>query len=165
MNLILLSTQPREDFQKFVIHQCTRALIRVHFDFRKQALSLLAQMLGVLTYLHERRIVHRDIKPDNFLIANGEVPIQKVDLKLIDFGIARRFEEGEKMFTKCFTTGYAAPELLNGKSGYTGGQVDMWSIGVVVYVMLTGSMPWSDAQSKSSTSTFALPEEKVLCFF
>ena len=98
-------------------------------------------------YLHETaKVVHRDLKPENILLrGNSEV-------KLTDFGLAKQDSDG-RLQTFCGTPQYFAPEVLNrahtihGRGRY-GKPADLWSLGVVLYVMLTGCTPQFDATSK-----------------
>ncbi|CAJ0570040.1 unnamed protein product, partial [Mesorhabditis spiculigera] len=95
------------------------------------------QLVEALSYLIEREIVHRDIKCENiFLDKHGNV-------KLGDFGFARYLRVGEKSSTYCGSRAYVAPEILRSVE-YTGHTVDIWSAGVVLFVMLTGMMPFND---------------------
>lgn len=116
------------------------------------------QMLLVLAYLHGRGIVHRDIKLENFLFdeADGD------HLKLVDFGLSAFYRAGDaQMQSKCGTIDYVAPEVLKG--GYTS-QCDMWSLGVVAFILLSGGMPFNgkhgDARRKIMTGAYNMREEK-----
>ena len=84
--------------------------------------------------LQKRNIVHRDIKAENILI--NEV---KDEIKLIDFGFSRMFEEGKQMKTACGSPNYSAPEIL-AKEKYDPVKADIWSAGVLLYFMLCGSL-------------------------
>jgi len=105
----------------------------------RDAAGVTQQMLRALFYLHEQHICHRDVKPDNFMFHNGD-PIEGNVLKLIDFGLSRKFRDGEHMSTKAGTPFYVAPEVLTGRYGHL---VDLWSAGVIMYVLLCGSPPFS----------------------
>eukprot|EP00929_Paragymnodinium_shiwhaense_P022911 TRINITY_DN1448_c0_g2_i1.p1 TRINITY_DN1448_c0_g2~~TRINITY_DN1448_c0_g2_i1.p1 ORF type:complete len:576 (+),score=158.34 TRINITY_DN1448_c0_g2_i1:113-1840(+) len=94
------------------------------------------QMLLAINYLHSRSVVHRDLKLENFLYESED----SNHLKLIDFGFSHVWEPGIKMATRCGTLAYVAPEVLKGK--YTS-QCDMWSFGVIVFILLAGYMPFS----------------------
>lgn len=93
------------------------------------------QMLLAVAYLHSLQIAHRDLKLENFLYENKEGD----HLKLIDFGFAKFWERSSKMNQACGSTHYVAPEVL-GKS-YTE-KADLWSLGVICYMCLTGSPPF-----------------------
>merc|ERR1719399_432883 len=74
--------------------------------------TLMKQMLQAVNYLHTHGICHRDLKPDNFLLAD-KTDIDKAHIKLIDFGTAKLFKSGEAMVTKIATVHYVAPEILS----------------------------------------------------
>lgn len=90
-----------------------------------------------IQYLHKQRIVYRDLKPENLLIArDGHV-------KITDFGFAKRLEN-DKTFTLCGTPEYLAPEIIKGsKVGY-GKSVDWWAFGILIFEMLSGYPPFYD---------------------
>lgn len=100
----------------------------------KCAKCLLQQVISAVHHLHDRNIIHRDIKPENLLFDEGE----ELRIKLTDFGLSTQ-KEG-RLHTRCGTPSYCAPELLSGE-GY-GKAVDMWSLGVLTYVILTGNLPF-----------------------
>mmetsp|Transcript_5953 Transcript_5953/g.10696 ORF Transcript_5953/g.10696 Transcript_5953/m.10696 type:complete len:620 (+) Transcript_5953:104-1963(+) len=105
----------------------------------QQAAGCIRDMLLAINYLHQNRIMHRDLKPENFLLSQkGE--IGKTSLKLIDFGLAKRFEPGTPARTKAGTPNYIAPEVLAGKYDE---KVDIWSIGVITFLLLSGKHPFT----------------------
>nr|XP_032819947.1 serine/threonine-protein kinase D3-like [Petromyzon marinus] len=101
---------------------------------------LVSQILIALKHLHSKHIVHCDLKPENVLLASPE-PFPQV--KLCDFGFARII--GEKSFRRSVvgTPAYLAPEVLRSKQGYNR-SLDMWSVGVIVYVSLSGTFPFNE---------------------
>lgn len=108
--------------------------------FSEQAAArCVQQMLRAVNYMHMNNIMHRDLKPENWLLAETE-SILKTDLKLIDFGLSKRFTPGEYASTKAGTPYYVAPEVLEGRYAE---QSDVWSIGVIMYILLCGSPPFS----------------------
>jgi len=104
------------------------------------AASCIQQMLRAINYMHLNYIMHRDLKPENWLLASAEVKTEKMNLKLIDFGLSKRFASGEYASTKAGTPYYVAPEVLEGRYGE---QSDVWSIGVIMYILLCGSPPFT----------------------
>eukprot|EP00298_Acanthocystis_sp_HF-20_P012315 c19829_g4_i2.p1 GENE.c19829_g4_i2~~c19829_g4_i2.p1 ORF type:complete len:356 (-),score=102.97 c19829_g4_i2:18-1034(-) len=94
-------------------------------------------MLEILQYLHSHDIVHRDLKPEN-LVFNR--PGDDAELKLTDFGFATPYSPKQKLTATCGTPEYVAPEILN-EQPY-GPAVDMWSAGVIIYILLCGFPPF-----------------------
>ncbi|KAI8329502.1 kinase-like domain-containing protein [Chlamydoabsidia padenii] len=95
------------------------------------------QIVSALDYCHRNSIVHRDLKIENILISrNGHI-------KIIDFGLSNLFSPRSHLSTFCGSLYFAAPELLNAKA-YTGPEVDVWSFGVVLYVLVCGKVPFDD---------------------
>jgi len=104
----------------------------------KDAANIVKQIVQAVQYLHAHNIVHRDLKPENLLSAgDGDEEVVKV----ADFGFAKNFDE-EKLITSCGSPGYVAPEVLT-EDSYTNA-VDMWSVGVIIYILLSGYPPFYD---------------------
>ena len=98
------------------------------------------QLFQGVKYLHERNIVHRDIKPENILLTDKQLSV-----KLADFGLAKIIGEESFTTTLCGTPSYVAPEVLeNTKHRKYTRAVDVWSLGVVLYICLCGFPPFSD---------------------
>lgn len=91
------------------------------------------EMLLSIAYLHQRNIVHRDLKLENWLYEDKK---ENSRIKLIDFGFAKVFDEETKMHQSCGSVAYVAPEVL--RRSYKGGKCDMWSLGVIVFMLLSG---------------------------
>ncbi|KNC47295.1 CAMK protein kinase [Thecamonas trahens ATCC 50062] len=105
-----------------------------------EARHVFAQLVDAVAHLHESGIVHRDLKPENVLIATSN----SLDIKISDFGLSRIVSDSSFMGTLCGTLAYTAPEVFEqGSCGYTSA-VDIWSLGVILYVMLSGYMPFSE---------------------
>jgi calcium/calmodulin-dependent protein kinase I len=95
-------------------------------------------IIDAIQYCHEKGICHRDIKPENLLLQSKELGI--TSLKVADFGLARLLEENTLASTTCGTPGYVAPEVLMQKP--YGKSCDIWSIGVVGFILLSGTPPF-----------------------
>ncbi|CAJ1348617.1 unnamed protein product [Effrenium voratum] len=107
----------------------------------KDAAQAVYQMLLAVNYIHLHGVVHRDIKLENFLYEAKDSD----HLKLIDFGFSKIWQPNTTMAVSCGTLAYVAPEVL--EKSYTS-QCDLWSLGVVAFVLLFGYMPFSGAESK-----------------
>ena len=116
-----------------------RIIDKGHFT-EKDASNQFVQMLSALSYLHDKNIVHRDLKPENLLYQTKD---DNSAIKLIDFGLAGSLNTG-LLKTPCGTPNYVAPEILRQKPYDT--KVDMWSIGVILYIILCGFPPFYDEQ-------------------
>jgi len=103
-----------------------------------QAATLMQQIVRAIFYMHENHVTHRDLKPENFLFVTKEA-IEKNTLKIIDFGLSCNFQPNQVLTTKAGTPYYVAPQVLAGKYDQMS---DMWSIGVIMYVMLCGYPPF-----------------------
>ncbi|KAF0715403.1 Aste57867_3380 [Aphanomyces stellatus] len=143
-------------------------IVQVGVYSERQAAEIVANLLLAVEYLHDHNIMHRDIKPENLLLGTSE---SAHDIKISDFGIAKILEDMEdddmqgveytrrasnaavrgRAYTSCGTdyyvgtnnlVGYAPPEVLNG-NGYDN-KVDLWSLGVVIYIMLCGFPPFAE---------------------
>lgn len=99
------------------------------------------QLCGGVQYLHDNGIVHRDLKCENILLTKKQV------VKIADFGFARIIESNDLSKTYCGSAAYAAPELLQGIP-YQGPLADLWSLGVILYIMACASMPFRDSSIK-----------------
>ncbi|XP_072117742.1 serine/threonine-protein kinase 17B-like [Mobula birostris] len=112
----------------------------------KEVIKLLQQILEGVAFLHQNNIVHLDLKPQNILLTSTS-PLG--DIKIVDFGLSRRIGSVGELREITGTPEYIAPEILNYEPIST--ETDMWSIGVLVYMMLTGESPF---QGKDKQETF-----------
>ena len=124
--------------------------------------SYMFQLIQGLKYLHDRKIIHRDLKPNNIFLD------EKFELKIGDFGLIAKLNNNEdRKTTSCGTKYYMAPEVINpGKKGYSF-EVDIWSMGVIMYQLLTGKYPFDDNDDKKLkdkilTKDFNFPNEPYI---
>ena len=127
----------------FVMEYCEGGDMITYILSRKrlsefESLKFFHQLINALYYLHCQNITHRDIKIDNLLLDSEN------NLKLIDFGLSTKYNDDELLSQACGTIVYAAPEVLDFKK-YNGMLVDVWSSGIVLYGMLSGSLPFGDS--------------------
>lgn len=105
----------------------------------KEARKVFKQLVCGIKYLHENAIVHRDLKIENILVTrNGFI-------KIIDFGLSNFFSTDNSLSTFCGSLQFAAPELLRGIP-YEGPEIDIWSLGIILFVMLNGKLPFDDRE-------------------
>ncbi|XP_058490710.1 MAP/microtubule affinity-regulating kinase 4 isoform X1 [Solea solea] len=107
----------------------------------KEARSKFRQIVSAVYYCHQRKIVHRDLKAENLLLDADS------NIKIADFGFSNEFTAGSKLDTFCGSPPYAAPELFQGKK-YDGPEVDIWSLGVILYTLVSGSLPFDGQNLK-----------------
>ena len=117
---------------------------RNHFSESETAF-VIHQILGAIRYCHKMRVIHRDIKPENVMITKREIN-GYLHVKLIDFGTAKIFAEGNKQRGLVGSSYYIAPEVIQGKYDEL---CDEWSIGVIMYIMLTGMPPFYGSDDDS----------------
>ncbi|KAJ3177552.1 MAP/microtubule affinity-regulating kinase 4 [Gaertneriomyces sp. JEL0708] len=104
----------------------------------KEARSFFRQVLSAVDYCHKNAVIHRDLKPENLLLDESKT------IKIIDFGFGNNFSSNGLLDTSPF---YAAPEMILGQK-YEGPEVDMWSLGVILFALLCGHLPFDDDNMK-----------------
>lgn len=109
-----------------------------------QAKIYFCQIVNAIKYCHDLKVVHRDLKPENvvFFQQTGQV-------KLTDFGFSNTYESDSKLLTSCGSLAYSAPEILLGDSYYAP-PVDIWSLGVILYMLVTGRAPFQEANDSET---------------
>ncbi|XP_063305488.1 death-associated protein kinase 2 isoform X2 [Pelobates fuscus] len=126
------------------------------FDFLAQKESLseeeatrfIKQILGGVNYLHTRKIAHFDLKPENIMLLDKSIPVPHI--KLIDFGLAHKIEDGVEFKNIFGTPEFVAPEIVNYEP--LGLAADMWSIGVITYILLSGASPFLGENKQETLS-------------
>ena len=110
-------------------------------DFSENQMGIIIQqLLKALSFIHSKKIIHRDIKPENILFSDKK---NLYTLKLIDFGLAANSDQEIKTVG---TPSYMSPEMIDGNVTYVS---DIWSVGVIVYQMITGDLPFKDDNNKT----------------
>ncbi|KAI9366016.1 kinase-like domain-containing protein, partial [Zopfochytrium polystomum] len=120
------------------------------------ARRLFRQIVGAVQYCHANGVVHRDLKPENLLLDEGG------NIKIIDFGFSNVLREKSLLETMCGSPAYAAPEMI-GRKAYNGEAVDIWAIGVILFVFICGRLPFDDSHMGKMyvsimTGKFSFPE-------
>jgi len=110
-------------------------IVKKEFYSEADAQKVVMTLAMVVKYIHDKDIVHRDLKPENILLTDDT---DQAQIKIADFGFARPVGGG--LGTACGTPGYVAPEIINGKP--YGKSVDIWSLGVIIYILLCGYPPF-----------------------
>lgn len=103
----------------------------------KVARRFFQQIISAVEYCHRHKIVHRDLKPENLLLD------ENLNVKIADFGLSNIMTDGNFLKTSCGSPNYAAPEVISGKL-YAGPEVDVWSCGVILFILLCGRLPFDD---------------------
>ena len=122
----------------------------------EKARRFFQQIVCAVEYCHRHKIVHRDLKPENLLLDKD------LNVKIADFGLSNIMTDGNFLKTSCGSPNYAAPEVISGKL-YAGPEVDVWSCGVILYVLLVGRLPFDDDYipnlfKKISSGNYSTPQ-------
>ena len=99
------------------------------------------QIINAIEYIHKKNIVHRDLKPENLLLTENN------KIKIIDFNLSNYFYKNNLLSTPCGSPCYAAPEMVRGKK-YNGFKTDIWAIGIILYAMSCGYLPFEDSDNE-----------------
>lgn len=118
-------------------------IVQKAFYNEKEARDVCKILLEALAYCHSKKVAHRDLKPENLLLVSVD---DDHELKLADFGFAKKCPKEKCLHTQCGTPGYVAPEILSGVAYDT--QADIWSLGVIVYILLGGYPPFIEKHQK-----------------
>mmetsp|Transcript_32147 Transcript_32147/g.78116 ORF Transcript_32147/g.78116 Transcript_32147/m.78116 type:complete len:364 (+) Transcript_32147:73-1164(+) len=118
-------------------------IVQKSYYNEKEARDVCLILFDAMKYCHDHKVAHRDLKPENLLLASED---DDSNIKIADFGFAKKVKEPNSLTTQCGTPGYVAPEILEGKSYDT--QSDMWSLGVIVYILLGGYPPFIEQNQR-----------------
>eukprot|EP00053_Salpingoeca_punica_P002033 m.35904 g.35904 ORF g.35904 m.35904 type:complete len:432 (+) comp11350_c0_seq1:518-1813(+) len=119
-----------------------------------EARAMLAQIVAGVSYCHRKRVIHRDLKCENILLG------ENLEIKVSDFGFATAVpaRDSSLSHTHCGSFAYAAPEILAGEA-YNGYQTDVWSMGIILYAMVCGHLPYNDNAPKVLLAQLQQPME------
>ena len=130
-------------FQLHVHHYNTFSIVSKSYYNEKEARDVCEILFKSIGYIHERSIAHRDLKPENLLLLSEDDDSQ---VKIADFGFAKKCLSPNSLTTQCGTPGYVAPEILEGVAYDT--KSDMWSLGVIIYILLGGYPPFIEQNQR-----------------
>ena len=136
-----------------------RILTKVHYT-EKEARDLSKVLLNTIKYLHSSGIVHRDLKPENLLLCSDE---NDAELKLCDFGLAKRIIDLTDSEPTLGTPAYIAPEILRGDK--YGAEVDIWSTGIIIYFLIAGIPPFYVDDPSEHKKLFKKIKSGKFCFW
>eukprot|EP00531_Pseudo-nitzschia_arenysensis_P015637 CAMPEP_0116121086 /NCGR_PEP_ID=MMETSP0329-20121206/3514_1 /TAXON_ID=697910 /ORGANISM="Pseudo-nitzschia arenysensis, Strain B593" /LENGTH=354 /DNA_ID=CAMNT_0003614885 /DNA_START=92 /DNA_END=1156 /DNA_ORIENTATION=+ len=119
-------------------------IVQKSYYNEREARDTCLVLFSAIQYCHKKKVAHRDLKPENLLLTSEN---DDSDIKIADFGFAKRVTKPKSLTTQCGTPGYVASEILEGKPYDT--QADMWSIGVIVYILLGGYPPFIESNQRT----------------
>ena len=162
-NIIRLYSIIENDSKIFIIQEFVSGFDLFEYIHKNKKLSekeaclLYQQIISGIEYLHNLGITHRDLKPENILLTNSKV------LKIIDFGLSVLDSKNDLLNTHCGSPCYASPEMVEGKS-YRGQPADIWSSGIILFLMLTGHLPFNELTNKKlyakiRTGKYTIPKD------
>ena len=114
-----------------------RQIVKKEKSDEKKVVSLIAKVLLAIAHCHSRGVTHRDLKPENILFENNS---PDAEIKIIDFGLSRKYSKDVKLHSVLGTPYYVAPEVLKGNYDQ---KCDIWSIGAMTYLLLCGKPPFN----------------------
>ncbi|KAM4621059.1 testis-specific serine/threonine-protein kinase 3-like [Discoglossus pictus] len=142
----------------FLIMEKAQSVLSEKLNFpEKEGKVLLRQIVEGLKYCHDRGIAHRDLKCENILMTSDNIP------KLADFGIATSLKNGDLTSTYCGSPNYMAPEILQ-MMPYDAFKADIWSLGVLLYMVVTGHMPYDPGKVRLYESRLSQIQEQQVFF-
>ena len=118
-------------------------IVSKSFYNEKEARDVCKILFEAIGYMHKHQVAHRDLKPENLLLRSED---NDSEIKIADFGFAKKVLTPNSLTTQCGTPGYVAPEILEGVAYDT--KSDMWSLGVIVYILLGGYPPFIEQNQR-----------------
>jgi serine/threonine protein kinase len=143
---VIMEFCPNGDLYQYIV---TRGFVP-----EDEARVFTRQILEALQYVHSMSISHRDLKPENLLLDQNGV------LKISDFGLASFLPKDGLVVTSCGSPCYASPECISGDP-YDGKTTDVWSVGVIVYAMVTGALPWTEASQSGIFNQIRMGQYRI----
>ena len=112
------------------------------------------QIINGIEYIHSKGVAHRDLKPENLLIGKKKI------LKIIDFGLSNFYDGSKRLETPCGSPCYASPEMVKGRK-YDGFNIDIWAIGIILFAMLCGYLPFEDDENDNDILFSQIIKNKI----